>query len=84
MILDNISGVVESAVVGVPHPDFGEAVTAVIVVTSGFSLTEAEVITKVKSELAGYKVPKAVHFVQDLPRNAMGKVQKAVLRKQYG
>ena len=84
MILDNISGVVESAVVGLPHPDFGEAVTAVIVVTSGFSLTEAEVITKVKSELAGYKVPKAVHFVQDLPRNAMGKVQKAVLRKQYG
>ena len=65
-----------------PHPDFGEAVTAVLAVGKDCTLTEAEVIAKVKGELAGYKVPKRVHFVADLPRNAMGKVQKAELRKK--
>ncbi|MBM3347788.1 MAG: AMP-binding protein, partial [Betaproteobacteria bacterium] len=82
-ILDQVPGVKESAVVGVPHVDFGEAVTAVLVVGPGFALTEADVIAKVKAELAGYKVPKRVLFVEDLPRNAMGKVQKAELRKRY-
>ncbi len=81
LVLDAIPGVVESAVVGLPHPDFGEAVTAVLAVGKDCTLTEAEVIAKVKGELAGYKVPKRVHFVADLPRNAMGKVQKAELRK---
>jgi malonyl-CoA/methylmalonyl-CoA synthetase len=81
LVLDQIPGVVESAVVGVLHPDFGEAVTAVLVVGPDFSLSEADVIAMVKAELAGYKVPKRVQFVADLPRNAMGKVQKAGLRK---
>jgi malonyl-CoA/methylmalonyl-CoA synthetase len=83
LVLDQIPGVKESAVVGVSHADFGEAVTAVLVVGPGFALTEADVIAKVKMELAAYKVPKRVHFVEDLPRNAMGKVQKAELRKRY-
>lgn len=88
LILDQIPGVKESAVIGIPHPDFGEAVTAVVVIDRAAdpasSLSEADVIARVKSELAGYKVPKRVHFLADLPRNAMGKVQKAELRKQFG
>ncbi len=83
LVLDNIPGISESAVIGVPHPDFGEAVTAVLVVGTDNALTEAEVIDRVRAELAAYKVPKRVHFVNDLPRNAMGKVQKAELRKQF-
>ena len=83
LVLDDIPGVSESAVIGVPHPDFGEAVTAVLVVGAGNTLTEAEVIDRVRTELAAYKLPKRVHFVNDLPRNAMGKVQKAELRRQY-
>ena len=83
LILDQIPGVIESAVLGVAHPDFGEAVTAVLVVGPGNSLTEAGVIATIKAELAAYKVPKRVHFVEDLPRNTMGKVQKAELRTRY-
>jgi len=77
-------GVEESAVIGVPHPDFGEAVTAVIVSKKGAQLTEEHVITHVKGKLANFKIPKRVHFVAELPRNAMGKVQKNVLRQQFG
>lgn len=83
LVIDTLPGVVESAVVGVPHPDFGEAVTAVVVCARGTRLDEAAVIAHVKSQIAGYKVPKRVHFVADLPRNAMGKVQKNVLRDQF-
>jgi malonyl-CoA/methylmalonyl-CoA synthetase len=85
-MLDALPGVVESAVIGVPHPDFGEAVTAVIVRqknAAGEALTEAGVVAALKAELANFKIPKRVHFVADLPRNAMGKVQKNVLRQQY-
>jgi malonyl-CoA/methylmalonyl-CoA synthetase len=85
-IIDAMPGVVESAVVGVPHPDFGEAVVAVIVRLdneAGAALTEAGVISELKGVLANFKVPKRVHFVADLPRNSMGKVQKKVLREQY-
>jgi malonyl-CoA/methylmalonyl-CoA synthetase len=70
------------AVVGEPHPDFGEAVTAVVVKQKGAALDEAAVVAHVKGQLANFKVPKRVVFVDDLPRNAMGKVQKNILRDQ--
>jgi len=84
LVVDAIPGVVESAVIGVPHPDFGEAVTAVVVKRQDANLDEAGIIAHVKSQIANYKVPKRVHFVDDLPRNAMGKVQKNVLREKFG
>jgi malonyl-CoA/methylmalonyl-CoA synthetase len=73
----------ESAVVGVPHPDFGEAVTAVVVPVAGKRPAEAELIAALKGRLANFKVPKRVHVVDELPRNAMGKVQKNLLRDRY-
>jgi len=66
----------------VPHPDFGESVTAVVVKQKNAAVDEAAVIAHVKSQIANFKVPKRVVFVDDLPRNAMGKVQKNVLREQ--
>jgi malonyl-CoA/methylmalonyl-CoA synthetase len=72
--------VLESAVVGVPHPDFGEAVTAFVVRRPGAAIGEPGVIVHVKDRLAGFKVPKRVIFLDDLPRNAMGKVQKNAMR----
>ncbi len=83
LVLDAIPGVAESAVIGVPHSDFGEAVTAIVVAQKDVQLDPAIVIGAVKNTLANYKVPKAVHFVDDLPRNAMGKVQKALLREKF-
>jgi len=82
--LDEIDGVLESAVVGVAHRDFGEAVTAVVVPRPGASLDEAAVIAALKSRIAAFKVPKRVHVVAELPRNAMGKVQKNDLRDRFG
>jgi malonyl-CoA/methylmalonyl-CoA synthetase len=83
-LIDAMTGVVESAVIGVPHPDFGEAVTAVVVKKKDANeLTDASIIQALKKEIANYKVPKKVFFVEDLPRNAMGKVQKNVLREKY-
>ncbi len=83
-VIDAIEGVGESAVIGIAHPDFGEAVTAVLTrKQEGTALSEEAVIARVKRELANYKVPKRVIFVDDLPRNAMGKVQKNVLRETY-
>ena len=82
-VLDAIPGVAESAVVGLPHSDFGEAVTAAVVLASdGQAGAEAAIIAHLKSQLANYKVPKRVYFVAELPRNAMGKVQKNVLRQK--
>ncbi len=81
--IDALPGVVESAVVGLPHEDFGEAVAAVVVRAKGASLDEAEVRRALESRLAKFKAPKRVIFVADLPRNAMGKVQKNVLRAEY-
>jgi malonyl-CoA/methylmalonyl-CoA synthetase len=82
--IDAIPGVVESAVVGVPHPDFGEGVAAVVVRQPGAALTEAEVLRTLEGRLARFKLPKHVAFVEDLPRNTMGKVQKNVLRDSLG
>ncbi|MFL6624818.1 MAG: malonate--CoA ligase [Sulfurifustis sp.] len=80
-LIDEMPGVVESAVVGVPHPDFGEAVTAVVVRKSAANIAEADILKRLKDEIANYKVPKRVYFFDELPRNAMGKVQKNVLRQ---
>ncbi|HEX9278087.1 MAG TPA: malonyl-CoA synthase, partial [Casimicrobiaceae bacterium] len=81
--INALPGVVESAVIGVPDPDFGEAVTAVVVTRPGDALNESELISALKADIASFKVPKRVHLVADLPRNAMGKVQKNVLRALY-
>jgi malonyl-CoA/methylmalonyl-CoA synthetase len=81
--IDALPGVVESAVIGLPHADFGEAVTAVVATGGKSGLTESEVLGALESELAAFKRPKRVIFVDELPRNTMGKVQKAALRVQY-
>ncbi len=80
LILDELAGVVESAVIGLPHPDFGEAVAAVVIGSGD----EAALIAQARQKLAAFKVPKVIFFVEDLPRNAMGKVQKNLLRQTYG
>jgi malonyl-CoA/methylmalonyl-CoA synthetase len=83
LFIDDLPGVKESAVIGVPHADFGEAVVAVVVPESGKPLGEDEVIARAKAELANFKVPKRVMFVDELPRNTMAKVQKNILRDTY-
>ena len=80
--IDAIDGVGETAVIGLPHPDFGEAVAAVIT-RHGDGPGEDDIIGRLKGELANFKVPKRVFFVDDLPRNSMGKVQKNELRDRY-
>ncbi|SFG37299.1 malonate--CoA ligase [Methylobacterium gossipiicola] len=81
--IDALPGVVESAVIGVPHADFGEGVTAVVVAREG-APDEATILRTLEARLARYKCPKRVLFVDELPRNAMGKVQKNVLRDIHG
>ena len=84
LILDDIEGVYESAVIGVPHQDLGEAVVAVVVKNeTSAEITAQILIEKAKKELAGYKVPKQIIFVDALPRNTMSKVQKNVLRDTH-
>ena len=82
-VIDDLEGVAESAVIGLPHPDFGEAVSAVVVPAPGAEVDEAAVIAAVRARLASFKVPKRVWFAPSLPRNAMGKVQKNALREQH-
>ena len=84
LLLDALPGVSESAVIGLPHPDFGEAVFAVLTTTPGTTLDPAQILAALTSTLARFKHPKAAVVVKDLPRNAMGKVQKNVLRAEYG
>lgn len=79
LVLDELAGVIESAVIGVPHADFGEAVVAVIAGAGD----EADIVRAARERLAAFKAPKRVIFVEDLPRNAMGKVEKAALRRAY-
>ena len=81
--IDEMDGVVESAVIGLPHPDLGEGVTAVVVPAEGASPEEADVIAALSDKLARYKQPKRVFFVDSLPRNTMGKVQKNQLRDRF-
>ena len=80
--IDALEGVYESAVVGLPHPDFGEGVTALVVPKKGAHLSEAEMLAALTMRLARYKLPKRIFIVDALPRNAMGKVQKAALREE--
>lgn len=82
-IINDMAGVRESAVIGAPHPDFGEAVVAVIACTPGATLNADQVTEHTKDRLAGYKAPKRVAFVDELPRNTMGKVRKNLLREEY-
>jgi malonyl-CoA/methylmalonyl-CoA synthetase len=82
--INDMPGVLESAVVGVPHPDFGEVGVAVVVPRSGAHLSSDQVLASLKASLANYKVPKRCVVVAELPRNAMGKVQKNLLRAQFG
>ena len=81
--LDALPGVLESAVFGVQHPDFGEGVTAVIVPKTGAAISAGDIIQALQARLARYKVPKRIFVIDELPRNTMGKVQKNVLRKTY-
>ena len=81
LFIDDLTGVRESAVIGVPHADFGEAVVAVVVCDD--TLEEAEIINRCRDSLANFKVPKRVMFVSELPRNTMAKVQKNLLRERY-
>ena len=73
----------EAAVIGAPHPRWGEAITAVVVRKPGAALDGATIGAELKTQIANFKVPKAVFVVDDLPRNAMGKVQKNLLREQH-
>ncbi|HEX7645070.1 MAG TPA: malonyl-CoA synthase [Burkholderiaceae bacterium] len=82
-VLDDMEGVAESAVIGVPHPDFGEAVVAVVVPKAGAALSASAMIADLKQRIANFKVPKRIEFVDELPRNTMGKVQKKALREKY-
>lgn len=86
LLIDAIDGVAEAAVIGLPHADFGEAVTAVVVRqhnAAGAALTPGGIIAALKGDIAGFKLPKRVILVDSLPRNSMGKVQKNLLREQY-
>ncbi|CAM3498427.1 malonyl-CoA synthase [Bordetella sputigena] len=83
-VIDDMPGVEESAVIGVPHPDFGEAVVAVVVPRAGAALDPAAIQNELKGRIANFKVPKRVHVAEQLPRNTMGKVQKNVLRETFG
>jgi malonyl-CoA/methylmalonyl-CoA synthetase len=81
--INDLPGVAESAVIGCPHADFGEGVVAVVVPQPDAQLDAAELIQAIKAQIAGFKVPKQLFIVDELPRNVMGKVQKKALRESY-
>ncbi len=83
LAIDALPGVLESAVIGVPHPDFGEGVVAVVVAEAGAAPDEAAIRAALSGKLAKFKQPKAMAFRAALPRNTMGKVQKTVLREEF-
>ena len=82
-LIDDLPGVLESAVIGVAHPDFGEAVVAVVVPEADASITAAAIAQALSVRLAKFKQPKQIVLVSELPRNTMGKVQKKALREDY-
>ena len=81
--INDLNGVAESALIGVPHPDFGEVGVAVLILKSGATLSSEAVLADLKAKLANFKIPKRCFVLQELPRNTMGKVQKNLLREQY-
>ena len=81
--LDALPGVTESAVIGLPHRDFGEGVTAVVVPSGPDAISEKDVLAALDGRLARFKQPKRVLFMDELPRNTMGKVQKNLLRDRF-
>ncbi|MDE2612313.1 MAG: malonyl-CoA synthase [Burkholderiales bacterium] len=81
--INELAGVAESAVIGVPHPDFGEVGVAAVVARPGATIDGAAILAELKARIAHYKVPKRVFVVAELPRNAMGKVQKKLLREEH-
>ncbi len=83
LLLDEQDGVLESAVIGVPHPDFGEGVVGVIVPLKQAHVEEASIMEAIKDKIARFKQPKKLYVVDELPRNTMGKVQKNILRDRY-
>ena len=83
LLIDELPGVDESAVIGVHHPDWGEAVVAIVKAGPGASPGEESIIEALREHIAGFKLPKHVAFIDELPRNAMGKVQKNVLRERF-
>mgnify|MGYP002661612036 FL=1 len=81
--INDMPGVAESALVGVPHPDFGEVGVAVVIAKPGVTLQPDAITAALKASLANFKIPKRCFVVAELPRNTMGKVQKNLLRNQY-
>ena len=81
--INALDGILESAVFGVPHRDFGEAVIAVVVVQQDFQVDHNALIEQLQKRLAGYKCPKRMFTMDTLPRNTMGKVQKNVLKQRF-
>jgi malonyl-CoA/methylmalonyl-CoA synthetase len=81
--INEMPGVAESALVGVPHPDFGEVGVAIVIPKPGAMVDAAQVVSALKANLANFKIPKQCFVVTELPRNTMGKVQKNLLREQY-
>jgi malonyl-CoA/methylmalonyl-CoA synthetase len=81
--INEMPGVAESALVGVPHPDFGEVGVAVVIPKPGVQLDAEHIVAKLKLQLASFKIPKRCFVVDELPRNSMGKVQKNLLREQH-
>ena len=82
-VINEIEGVIESAVIGLPDNDLGEKVVAVVVSEEKTEIIEGELISSLKNNIAGFKVPKNIIVIEELPRNAMGKVQKNILRDIY-
>ncbi len=81
--INDMPGVAESALVGVPHPDFGEVGVAVVIAKPGAQLDGEAIVARLKAQLANFKIPKRCFVVEELPRNSMGKVQKNLLRDQH-
>ena len=81
--INDMTGVLESALIGVPHPDFGEVGVAIVIAKPGVVLEAAKIVAALKSQLANFKIPKQCFVVAELPRNTMGKVQKNLLREQH-